>query len=140
VRAYLTSALPPPVPDGYFVPGTPMTVERRASGTDLVVHWDALTCTADDYNLLFGDLALVSSLPISGAVCGLGTTGEAVFTPPVGSIFFLVAAENADGIEGGHGYASDGSPRPSNAIGLCGVVGQSLDGSCGPPSLGALAR
>ena len=139
VRAYRTSQDPPPVPDGYFVPGSQLIVARQPNG-DLTVSWDVATCTAADYNLLLGDLAVVASLPISDAVCSLGTTGSAVFTPPAASVFFLVAAENADGIEGGHGYASDGSPRPSNAIGLCGIVGQSLDGSCGPPALDAPAR
>ncbi len=130
VRAYRTNFDPPTVPDGDSVPGKQLTARLHPNGTQIIVRWDALTCSADDYNLLLGDLATVSSLTISGAVCSIGTIGGTVFSPPAGSIFFLVAAENASGIEGGHGYGSDGLPRPSNAIGLCGVVGQHLGSGC----------
>jgi len=125
-----TAGAPPPVPDGATVPGSQMTADRAANGVDIVVTWDADSCPADDYNLFFGDLAQVASVTVASAACGLGTGGTATVTPPPGDTFFLVAAENAAGVEGGHGFDSAGQPRPSNGIGLCGVTEQSLDGTC----------
>jgi outer membrane protein assembly factor BamB len=130
VYAYRTSFDPPTVPDGDVVPGNQLTVRKHPNGTDLIVRWDALTCTAADYHLVLGDLAAVASLTLSGAVCSIGTTGAAIFTPPAGSIFLLVAAENADGVEGGHGYDGDGAPRSSSAVGLCGITAQLLGTGC----------
>jgi hypothetical protein len=124
----LTESLPPPVPDG--IVGTPMTIGKAALGGNLVIRWDVTTCPADDYNLFSGDLALVSSLVISTADCSLGATGAVVVSPSAGSAFFLLAAENAGGVESGHGLDGNGDPRSSNAVGLCGISAQSLDGSC----------
>jgi hypothetical protein len=127
--AYVDAAgSPPPVPDGSV--GTPMTAARHANGIDVNVSWDVVTCPASDYNLFFGDLAFVSSVTIDGAVCGLGTSGEATFTPPAGDVFFVVASESTDGVESGHGTDHAGAPRPSDGIGLCGITAQSLDGTC----------
>ena len=130
VYAYRTSFDPPPVPDGNLVPGNAMIARKHSDGVDIVVRWDVLTCPADDYNLLLGDLSAVSSVNVTSAVCGLGTSGAATFTPPAGNVFWVIASENADGVEGSHGVDSNGDPRPSNAIGLCGIVDQSFDGTC----------
>jgi len=125
--ATASPAAPPPVPDGRGQ-GRPMTVAR--SGGDLVVRWDPDTCPADDTNLFFGDLALVSSVTISAADCSLGTSGSALVTPPPGDLFFVLASETDDGVESGHGLDGNGDPRPSDGVGLCGIVEQSLEGVC----------
>lgn len=121
---------PPPVPDGDSVDGEPLRASLAANGVDVDITWDVVACPADDYNLFLGDLGQVASLAIDAAECGLGTAGQATFTPPAGSTFFLLAAESADGVESGHGLDGAGAPRDSDGIGLCGIVAQSLAGTC----------
>jgi hypothetical protein len=103
---------------------------RHPNGTHLIVRWDTITCTADDYDVLFGDLAAVGSLAIDSAACSIGTAGFASVAMPPGDAFFLVVAESAGNVEGSHGYASDGTPRDSSGVGLCGIVARALDGTC----------
>jgi hypothetical protein len=121
---------PPPVPDGRTVPGAQMTATRAANNFDVVLTWDAASCPGDEYNVFFGPLGSVSTLTITAAHCSLGTTGTATARPPVGSVFFLVASEDDEGVESGHGYDSTGAPRFSMGTGFCGVTAQALDGEC----------
>jgi hypothetical protein len=85
---------------------------------------------ADDTNLFFGDLAAVSTGTITSAACGLGTSGTATVLPPSGNVYFLLAGENAVGVESGHGTDSEGNPRPTTGVGFCGITAQSLAGTC----------
>jgi hypothetical protein len=125
----LASTAPPPVPDGKNA-GSPMRVGKSVGSSDLVIRWDVRTCPADDYNLFFGDLAAVSSVTLSSAACGLGDGGLASVSPPPGSVFLILASQGTGGVESGHGMNSTGRPRPSNGIGFCGIVEQSLEGTC----------
>jgi hypothetical protein len=124
----LTTAAPPPVPDGKHW-GSPVRVGKLAGG-DILVRWDVRTCPGDDYNLFFGDLANVSSGDVSAAACSLGLEGVARVTPPSGDAFFVLASVDDAGMEGVHGFDSAGRPRPWNGVGFCGVVEQSLEGTC----------
>lgn len=126
---------PPPVPDGDHVPGIPMKAVKNPNGADIDVTWDATSCAASRYNLFYGDLASVGNLAYTGAACDLGVMGEATFTPPEGSVFFLIASANESGVEGGHGYDSEGRARHAGAAGLCGVLGQIRSARCSPPTL-----
>jgi hypothetical protein len=119
----------PPVPDGHTVPGQPLRV-AKTGGLDLAVTWDASRCPAGEYNLFAGDLADVAMLALDAAACSLGTSGSATFTPPPGEVFFFIASESRTGVEGNHGFQSDGSPRPSSGVGFCGTVEQATDASC----------
>src|SRR5262249_48377075 len=75
---------PHPVADGAHVPGNPMRAAKNRNGADIDVTWDVTGCPASRYNLFYGDLASVATLAYTGAVCGLGATGRATFTPPPG--------------------------------------------------------
>jgi hypothetical protein len=121
---------PHPVPDGGKVPGTPMSAGKHANGTDIDVTWDVATCASDDYNLFFGDLANVSTYRYSGAVCNLGAGGQATFTPPAGSAFWVVAGVDAEAREGSHGFESGGRVRDAAADGLCSVATQLRSSIC----------
>jgi hypothetical protein len=121
---------PHPVPDGNLVPGTQMTAGKNANGTDIDVTWDVASCPEDDYNLFFGDLAAVKAYAYSGAACALGASGQATFTPPVGSAFWVIAGVDADAREGSHGFDHSGRTRPADAGGLCGVVTQLRSAVC----------
>jgi hypothetical protein len=122
---------PPPVPDGSSsVPGTQMLAQRNVNGTDIDVTWDVTGCPAPEYNLFYGDLSGVSTYTYTGAACGIGTTGQATFTPPSGDLFFMIASEDGTGIEGVHGYDSQGRARPASAGGMCGVTNQIRSARC----------
>ena len=120
---------PPPVPDGKLA-GFGMSVGKLEESDELDLRWDVRTCPAEDYNLFFGDLAGVASLTISSAACSLGSTGRAVVSPPLGDVFFLLASTDGAGVESWHGADSDGVPRSTDGVGYCGLVEQSLAGSC----------
>jgi hypothetical protein len=121
---------PPPVPDGGQVPGTPMRAGLNPNGTDIDVTWDATSCPAEDYNLFVGRLSDVAAYVYSGAACGLGTTGQATFTPPAGDLFWVVAGVDGEAREGTHGSDSAGRARWAGAGGLCGVTTQLRSANC----------
>ena len=121
---------PPPVPDGGHVPGTQMRAATSATGAGIDISWDAASCPAGQYNLFYGSLAAISDLTYSGAVCGLGQTGQATFDPPGGSLFFLIASADELGVEGAHGYDSRGRARHASAQQQCGVFGQIRSARC----------
>ncbi|MDH3283104.1 MAG: lysyl oxidase family protein [Acidobacteriota bacterium] len=112
-------------PDGRWVPGGPLVVDKDPGGERVV--WDATTCPSPDFNLFFsqGQVALYS---YTGSICSLGTGGDAVVNlpdPPTGGMVWFVVADTDPGNspvqEGGHGFDSLGAPRPLSGVGLCGV-------------------
>ena len=122
--------VPPPVPNGVF--GTPMTVERaNAAGTELDLTWDVSTCTADDYHLVYGNLADVGLyLPLGGA-CDLGNSGSATnVNVAAGSIWFLIVADDDDVTEGSWGESSSGIRNPGMPSGGCGLTTRDDAGTC----------
>lgn len=121
---------PPPVPDGAKVPGVEVIAQKNVNGTDIDVTWDVAGCPGTEYNLFYGDLAAVSTYDYTGAECSIGILGQTTFTPPPGNIFFLIAAEDATSVEGGHGYNSRGRARRASAGGRCGVLGQIRSARC----------
>lgn len=107
-----------PVPDGSF--GTPMRAFN--SGSTIQLSWDATTCASSDYHLLYGNLASIESYTIGGSVCGLGTSGTAVWGgAPGGTIWFVIVGNDEAGTEGTWGTRSGGADRagttPSNQCG-----------------------
>ena len=107
-----------------------MRVSKSANGADIHVAWDVAACAASRYNLFYGDLASVASSTYSGAVCDLGASGHATFTPPEGSLFFVIVSADASGVEGVHGYDSRGHARHASAQERCGIVGQIRSSRC----------
>jgi len=127
--AFMLEITPPPtVPDGDVVPGDQLLAGKNGANID--VTWDATTCTADEYHLLYGDFANVATLDYAGASCNLGTTGATTFAPPPGSIFWVVAAADVSNVEGAHGFDGEGAPRNASAGGLCGLTAQVKGASC----------
>ena len=120
---------PVAIPDGSNVAGEPMRASRL-SATEVRVTWDAATCVGADVNLFYGDLANVATLAYDGESCALGTSGTADVLVPAGSLFFVLASEDAAGIEGPHGYDGTGVPRTASGIGVCGVTAQNAGATC----------
>jgi subtilisin-like proprotein convertase family protein len=115
---------PPAVPDGSVGAG------RTASGVHL--FWDAVTCPAKNYHLLYGALQNVSSYALSGAVCGLGPLGGYDWIgPPSGDLWFLIVGDDTAAREGTWGTNGAGAYRAGMvASGLCGFTTRSNVGAC----------
>ena len=86
---------PPPIPDGSAVPGLPLRV--AASGSDVLLTWDATQCPAAAVNVYRGSLGDFSRFT-SGS-CNLPPTGSATVPMPAGS-WFLVAATDGSTTDG----------------------------------------
>jgi len=124
-------SVPPPVPDGSF--GSAMHAARLdPTGSAIQVVWDAATCPAAGYHLLYGPLSAVSSYAVGGAKCAIGTSGIASWTgTPPGSLWFIVTAENETGMEGSWGRTSSGGDVGGSApSGLCGSAARLNTPSC----------
>jgi hypothetical protein len=125
-------AAPPPAPDGQQST-SPLTGSRATITGDVIdVGWDAASCPALSYNLLFGDLTNVSSYALSGARCSIGTTGGYTWSGvPAGDLYFLVVGTNGVGTESSWGTDSDLNERNgTSASGLCLVSSKSTDVTC----------
>jgi hypothetical protein len=124
---------PIPVPDG--AAGTePLTASRLAiAGDEIRVGWDASTCTSDDYHLIFGSLADVSTYTLLGSECALGVSGVFDWTNvPSGDLFFLIVGVDDTGVyESSWGADGDGDERnataPSNT---CGTTNKVISQTC----------
>ena len=126
------AAGPPPAPDGRN--GTaPLRGDRvTLNGDTIDLIWDTASCTADEYNLLFGDLANVATTQLTSGVCELGTTGQFTWpNVPQGDLFFLIVGASSAGEESSWGVNSDGVERNGNAdSSLCLVTSKNATGTC----------
>ena len=116
VVACSTAALGPP-----SVKETSLLASR--SGADIDVSWDAASCPATDYNLLYGDLANVGSYTLQGSECSIGTSGSFNWGGvPAGDLYFLVVGADGAGTESSWGRDSGLGERNGAAdSGECGV-------------------
>ncbi|MFN7966582.1 MAG: hypothetical protein U0V87_12930 [Acidobacteriota bacterium] len=120
------------VPDGGTFAGDMMRAQRTADGR-LWLAWDTTRCTAQTYNLFFGELGQVASGTYSGATCGLPRSGVSVIDMPGAaetSIFFLIAGATTGGVEGPHSVDSNGVTTANNGIGFCGITTHVAAASC----------
>ena len=103
------------------VPRGSLSTARNGSGIDLT--WDTSTCSAPNYNLLFGDLSNVSTYTLQGSVCSLGGSGNFSWSSlPAGDIYFLISPTDGTGKEGSWGLNSILAERNGlGASGQCGV-------------------
>ena len=94
--------------------------------------WDAASCPAPPYNLLFGDLADLSTYDLSGARCSIGTTGNYTWSGvPDGNLYFLVVGSDSRGTESSWGTDSDLNERNGAAAsGLCLVSNKNTTLTC----------
>ncbi len=111
-------AAPPPAPDGSGGTEPVRVAKLQDDGSQLRVTWDAHSCPAADYGIVWGNLSEVSSYLLQGGICSLGTSES--FDWPCGEggdlFFFILGVE--DGVESNWGTTSGGQPcngeNPSN--------------------------
>lgn len=121
----------PPMPDGTV--GTALTASRNdVSGGSIDVTYDTATCSAAEYQLLFGPLGSVNLPTVTGSQCDLGDSGNANWTTvPPGDLWFIVVTGNGEGLEGRWGMRTDGLPRDdATASGECGGIQLDTSSSC----------
>ena len=118
-------------------PGPPPAVGLRASranvaGSSIDLEWDASSCPAPGYHLLFGPLAAVAGPEPSGAVCDIGTLGTYAWQGvPPGKLWFLVVSDDGAATEGSWGTRSDGTARGDGEPSLaCGLTLRDDSGDC----------
>jgi hypothetical protein len=132
VNVCATRVGPPPVPDGAGATGALHGDRLTPAGDSIAVTWDAASCTATEYNLLFGDLSNVSSHTLAGSECSIGTSGSHTWTAvPGGDLFFLVVGTDGSGTEGSWGDQSLlGERNGLTPSGECGTVAKEISGAC----------
>jgi hypothetical protein len=123
---------PPPAPDG-AAGSTPLRGARLdPAGSSLQVDWDATSCTAVEYNLLYGGLDDVATYALSGSECAIGSGGSFTWNGvPGGDLWFLVVGTDGSGTESSWGRDSLlGERNGVTASGECSTVGKSVSGTC----------
>ena len=102
-----------------------------ADGSSINVGWDASSCPAPGYKILYGPLSGVSSYALGGAVCALGTGGTATWSSvPVGDPWYVVVATDGAGTEGSWGNATAGPMGGATASAQCGDAARTNAGTC----------
>ena len=98
------------VPDGRFVPGTPLHAIK--SGTNITLTWSASCLSADtDYEVYEGSIGNYTSHVQK--LCSTSGATTATFSPSSSSSYYLVVPSNASA-EGSYGYNSTGAQRPAS--------------------------
>lgn len=131
-NACIAPAAPPPVPDGANAT-LPLLADRlTAAGDSIQMSWDASSCPAGGYNLLYGDLGNVSAYLLSGAVCSMPLNGGRTWSGvPTGNLYFLMVGTDGAGTEGSWGL--DGAHLERNGSlpsGECGVTVKDASATC----------
>jgi hypothetical protein len=120
------------VPDG-TIATTPLIGSRATLGGDVIdVAWDATSCPAADYNLIYGDLSDVAVTALGGAECAVGTSGSFTWTSvPAGDLFFLMVGTDGLGAESSWGTMSGSVERNGSiASGECSATTKDLTETC----------
>jgi len=128
-----SATVPPPVPDGGTVAGTPMGAARMvADGSQIDLSWDVSTCTATEYHAVYGPLSGVSTYSLTGAQCGLGITGSYSWTStPAGDLWFSIVGGDGAGKEGTWGYDDALVHRSgTTSSGSCSATARDNSGTC----------
>jgi hypothetical protein len=124
---------PIPVPDGEGT-SEPMTCSRiTAEGDWIQVGWDTVTCPAYDYNLIFGDLAGLSTYTLQGSECAIGVVDDHDwYDVPAGDLFFLIVGVDSTGVYESS-WGTDGAGEERNGTSsswMCGVTTRDSSESC----------
>ncbi len=120
--------LPPPVPDGKYVAGTPTRVSRSGAA-NVTVTWDATRCVAPGHHLVWFDLGGMASYTIAATTCGVGSAGSWTGAPPAGNVGVVVVSDDGAATEGSYGRTSAGQERPASTA-ACGQSVKRADGVC----------
>lgn len=98
------------VPDGRFVPGTPLRASKAGATGNITLTWSASCITSDnDYEIYEGAIGNYTSH--AQKYCSTSGATTMTFTPATSSAYYLVVPRNASS-EGSYGYNSSGSQRP----------------------------
>ena len=94
--------------------------------------WDASTCTASAYNLLYGNLADVAFYGLGGSECSIGTGGSYTWNGvPAGDLFFLVVGADGGSTESSWGVDGMGVERNGmGSSGECSVTEKLITATC----------
>jgi hypothetical protein len=132
VNLCATTSGPSPAPSGEAGTAPLLGGRLTPAGDRISLGWDTNSCAASDYNLLYGDLAAVSSYTLSGSECALGRSGSFEWSNvPPGDLFFLVVGTDGDGTESSWGRdALYGERNGETASGQCSVVAKDVSGTC----------
>jgi hypothetical protein len=136
---------PPGVPDGSDGSNPVRGQRLTGDGSSIQVSWDALACSSDDQEnvIVWGGGNDFPSSPggafsLGGAVCGIGSSGEFTWspTPTIADalLWWLVLAQDGDGVEGSWGVGEGGErtgPGPEGTSGQCGATDRDLANDCG---------
>ena len=108
-----------------------MTAARLDSAGSLIeVVFDAVSCPAPGYNLLYGSLANVATSTLDGGVCGIGAGNFQWTSVPAGDLFFLVVGFDGNDTESRWGDATIGERNGLTASGECGASLKNISTSC----------
>jgi len=111
-------------------PAAALTASAIAGGR-VHLDWDASSCPAPNYHLLYGSLAGLPTYTLSGGVCSLGPVGSFDWSAlPAGDLWFVVVSDNAVTTEGSWGLASAGERGGTTASSICGFTQRSNAGTC----------
>ncbi len=118
-----------PVPDGSF--GTAVTASRASPlNASITIRWDVTSCTSPGYHLLYGYLSSLATGTVSGALCGLGTSGTVTSYLP-DDIWFVVVGDDNASTEGSWGTLTTGEQRGgASPSGQCGMTARDDSGTC----------
>lgn len=122
-----------PVGDGRN--GTQPLRLAKGTGGALTVTYDVSSCPGDQprYNLLYGDLANVSTYGFTGSLCDVDAGGSTSWaSPPSGNLFILLVSENGT-LESSWGKKRTGgteSERSTAPSGLCGSTAVDTSSTC----------
>ncbi|RKZ06475.1 hypothetical protein DRQ32_11085, partial [bacterium] len=122
---------PPPAPTGEL--GTqPLRVDYVSGFNVMHITWDAGSCPAPNYNLLYGNLGDVASHSLLDSRCSIGTTGSHSWPgPPSQDLFFLIVGTNGLGIESSWGLDSAlGERGGAEASGECNSEVKDTSSTC----------
>jgi hypothetical protein len=123
---------PVPTPTGAGSTAPVFASRATPAGDVIDVDWDTASCTAVGYNLVYGDLANVSTYALAGSECSLGTAGTYNWSAvPAGDLFFLVIGTDGAATESSWGADSQfGERNGLTPSGQCGTVSKDISGSC----------
>ncbi len=132
VQCSTTPAGPAATPDGSGLT-SPLVGDRlTVSGDTIGLTWDAGSCPAAEYNLLYGDLANVSTMALFGSECSLGTGGSYTWSGvPAGDLFYIIVSDDSAGTEGSWGHDGYGGERNAyTPSGECGISYKETSSGC----------
>ncbi|MBN2384035.1 S8 family serine peptidase [bacterium] len=113
----VSAAPPPPTPDGDNVPGTPVEGQKLAAdGSQIRITWDVLTCPADQYLLLYGNLSTVSGYANS-CIDNIDPDENGSYdwlTVPSTNTWFVIVSSSGIDVEGSWGTNSSNIERDTS--------------------------